>query len=388
MLTRPRQSAAAFAGALLSIFSVVCGASTAWAQVNYTEPPDLGGVESIATPVGTIGLGLNTIRGTIQNTANNGVSSGEVGDFATFTVPAGMVVTRVEVVITNFTRTASIISRFQSFNSELQNWFNFGANGTSPNMISTANGALAPGTYSLGVTASAQPGATGLISYTWEMRITAAVNSNDTCQLATAINLGATPFDNTTATTDGVAHVAACNFSSRPTIAKDLWYAFTPTLSGALTVSTCGSTFDTEVNVYNGGTGICPGSDATLLACNDDNGAACGTGSLQSQVVVTVVAGQPYIIRVGSFDAVTPTSGAGTLTLSQVTTGACCNRWTGNCVVDTQADCAARGLRFDGFGVACSPTTCKACAADFDGSGGRDVSDIFSFLSAWFAGCP
>ncbi|MBY0261754.1 MAG: hypothetical protein K2Q20_05390, partial [Phycisphaerales bacterium] len=182
--------------------------------------------------------------------------------------------------------------------------------------------------------------------------------------------------------------IAACSFFNNPSIARDLWYTHIPALSGILTVSTCGSTFDTEVNVYNGGTGICPGSDATLLACNDDNTAACGANSTQSQVAVPVVAGQPYLIRVGGYDGNTNNFGAGTLTLSEVTTGACCNRWTGNCVVDTQADCAARGLRFDGFGVACSPTTCKACAADFDGSGGRDVSDIFSFLSAWFAGCP
>ncbi|MBX3406757.1 MAG: immunoglobulin domain-containing protein [Phycisphaeraceae bacterium] len=32
--------------------------------------------------------------------------------------------------------------------------------------------------------------------------------------------------------------------------------------------------------------------------------------------------------------------------------------------------------------------TDHVCAADFDGNGTRDVSDIFAFLSAWFAGCP
>jgi len=28
------------------------------------------------------------------------------------------------------------------------------------------------------------------------------------------------------------------------------------------------------------------------------------------------------------------------------------------------------------------------CLADFDGSGTRDVSDIFAFLSTWFSGDP
>jgi hypothetical protein len=68
--------------------------------------------------------------------------------------------------------------------------------------------------------------------------------------------------------------------------------------------------------------------------------------------------------------------------------GACCNRWTGHCVVDTPANCAARGLRFDGVGVTCSPTSCKACPTDFNGLDDVTVQDIFDFLAAWNAGCP
>lgn len=385
MLTRPRHSAAAFAGALLSIFSVVCGASTARAQVNYTEPPDLSTNLNNPTPVGTVALGLNTVSGGVSDTWDTGGSFGiDKADSFSFTVPPGVVVTGIQLVVTSFACN-NCTSDVQSSTIGI-NTVNITGNGT---FTLPVFGPLGAGIYD----AQARVGqnssfVAGSGSYSYQFRITATAATNDLCQFATAINLGATPFNNTTATTDGVAHAAACNFSNRPTIAKDLWYAFTPTLSGVLTVSTCGSTFDTEVNVYNGGTGICPGSDATLLACNDDNAAACGTGSLQSQVVVTVVAGQPYLIRVGSFDAVTPTSGAGTLTLSQVTTGACCNRWTGNCTVRGQLDCTSQGLRFDGFGVACSPTTCKACPADFNGTGGISVPDIFDFLSAWFAGCP
>lgn len=68
--------------------------------------------------------------------------------------------------------------------------------------------------------------------------------------------------------------------------------------------------------------------------------------------------------------------------------GACCNRWTGSCVVELSASCLAHGLRFDGIGSTCSPATCKSCPADFDGVGGLTVGDIFTFLSSWFAGCP
>jgi hypothetical protein len=73
---------------------------------------------------------------------------------------------------------------------------------------------------------------------------------------------------------------------------------------------------------------------------------------------------------------------------SVATAGACCNRWTGHCIVEDQATCIAHGLRFDGPGAACSPATCKACPADFDGSGALAVADIFIMLNAWFAGCP
>lgn len=109
--------------------------------------------------------------------------------------------------------------------------------------------------------------------------------------------------------------------------------------------------------------------------------------------------------------------------------GACCARSGGGCVLLSRAECALSGGAFNtgfpcqGFacaatlpgacctGAACTQTTSAACAgtflgvgiaclppraggpnvccgADFDNSGARDVSDIFRFLSGWFAGCP
>jgi hypothetical protein len=68
--------------------------------------------------------------------------------------------------------------------------------------------------------------------------------------------------------------------------------------------------------------------------------------------------------------------------------GRCCNRWTGNCVVTDNATCTSFGLRFDGPTSTCSSTTCRACPADYDGSGQLQVADIFAYLNSWFAGCP
>ena len=58
------------------------------------------------------------------------------------------------------------------------------------------------------------------------------------------------------------------------------------------------------------------------------------------------------------------------------------------CVVAGPGGCTAG--RFIGFGSTCgsagNPTTC--CPANFDGTIGLTVQDIFAFLDAWFAGDP
>lgn len=68
--------------------------------------------------------------------------------------------------------------------------------------------------------------------------------------------------------------------------------------------------------------------------------------------------------------------------------GACCTGAT--CTQTLPGDCAGVYL---GVGSSCTPpvrggTINACCPADFNGHGGLDVSDIFAFLSAWFAGCP
>lgn len=71
--------------------------------------------------------------------------------------------------------------------------------------------------------------------------------------------------------------------------------------------------------------------------------------------------------------------------------GACCNPSTGECVVTEEATCVALGGAFLGSSTLCQPTSCDGvteCPADFDNNGTRDVTDIFAFLTSWFAGCP
>lgn len=69
--------------------------------------------------------------------------------------------------------------------------------------------------------------------------------------------------------------------------------------------------------------------------------------------------------------------------------GACCVN--GVCTVVAAPACTGE---FIGPNSACFPAVSggrvlnACCPADFNGDATRDVSDIFSYLTAWFAGCP
>ncbi|MBA7624837.1 hypothetical protein ES703_32251 [subsurface metagenome] len=68
--------------------------------------------------------------------------------------------------------------------------------------------------------------------------------ANDNCANATSVgNVTDLAFDTTSATFDGPGH---CTTSS------NIWYLYTATQSGGLTISLCGSGFDTRLAVYDG----------------------------------------------------------------------------------------------------------------------------------------
>jgi hypothetical protein len=125
-----------------------------------------------------------------------------------------------------------------------------------------------------------------------------------------------------------------------------------------LTVSTCGSFYDTKLAVYEG----CGCADHTpSLACNDD---FCG---LQAEVTVPVTAGEFYNIRVGGYRE---ERGIGFLSVGceGEPAGACCE--AAGCTTRTVDHCAAVGGTFVGPGSVCAP--------DSDGDGIADPCD----------GCP
>ncbi len=129
-------------------------------------------------------------------------------------------------------------------------------------------------------------------------------SGNDNCANALVAGAGTLTFDTTNATTDGPTE---CLNAGDNQIAKDVWYSWTNTgtCTGTATISTCGSSFNTKLAVYNS----CPTGPGTAIACNDDAG-SCGTGST---VTFTANANATYLVRVGGFAGA---SGAGTLSIT------------------------------------------------------------------------
>jgi len=111
--------------------------------------------------------------------------------------------------------------------------------------------------------------------------------ANDSCANAqwVAAGAGAASGSNATATTDNQPTCVANG--------NNVWFKYRPVTTGTVTITTCGSGFDTVLGVFN----ACGG---TQLSCNDDS-SSCGAGSVQSRVALTMTAGVTYWISVGGW---------------------------------------------------------------------------------------
>ena len=122
--------------------------------------------------------------------------------------------------------------------------------------------------------------------------------SKDDCDDAKAIgDVEDQPFDTTDATFDGPG---LCMTS------PNIWYCYTATCTGNVTVSLAGSSFDTMLAVYDG-CECYPISD-DLIECNDDAGSG-----YQSAITFAAIAGNQYLIEVGGYGT---EAGEGLITIS------------------------------------------------------------------------
>ncbi len=192
--------------------------------------------------------------------------------------------------------------------------------------------------------------------------------SNDTCATAAPITAGSHAFSTCAATTDGPT-VTSCYSGTELGMYKDVWYRYTAECSGDVTITTCGSLFDTILAVYPAGE--CPTASGPSLACNDDSPGACQQPGLFSRVQFQAVAGQEYLIRIGGFNNA---AGAGMLNISCTPT--CRADWDGNGQVNS-SDISAFLTTW------LQSVTAPSLDADFNGDGATNSTDISAFLTAW-----
>lgn len=123
-------------------------------------------------------------------------------------------------------------------------------------------------------------------------------SSKDTCMNALPVgDVTNMPFDTTNATFDGRG---LCMTS------PNIWFCYTASCTGDVTVSLAGSAYDTKLAVYNGSE--CYPTSNDLIGCNDDT-----PSSYQSEVIFAAIAGNQYLIEIGGYASQT---GLGVLTIS------------------------------------------------------------------------
>lgn len=133
------------------------------------------------------------------------------------------------------------------------------------------------------------------------------------CVNAGVLSFGANPFDNAAGGGDQTVTTSATGGTT--IIYKTVWGKFTPAVTGAYTLSLCGSVNDTKISLGS----VCPttGQTFTSIAYNDDNCACssgCGTSLWSSALNLTntglpltqeLVAGQTYLVVLGGYGATT-----------------------------------------------------------------------------------
>jgi hypothetical protein len=115
---------------------------------------------------------------------------------------------------------------------------------------------------------------------------------NDVCSGAIFISDGQLITGTTTTATAEAGVAGGCAGAS----SKDLWYAYRPQTTETVLLSTCGSGFDTVLNVYTA-------CGTTQLVCNDDHQTAgfCGSATA-SRISTSMTAGTTYLIRVSGYN--------------------------------------------------------------------------------------
>ena len=152
-----------------------------------------------------------------------------------------------------------------------------------------------------------------------------------TCDDATVIGLGDTPFS-TTGSSASLDLTGACDLGEfgDEVIYNVIYFEFTPDESGTVTVSTCNQAdFDTRLSAH---AGDCEPS--SVITCLDDSEGCAG---FTTEISFSATGGSTYILAVGGYSAAD--QGSGTLTVSNDDGGGG-GGGGGECPAGFTADCA------------------------------------------------
>jgi hypothetical protein len=180
----------------------------------------------------------------------------------------------------------------------------------------------------------------------------AGTPASNACAGAATIGNGTFTFSTIGATTDGPVENTIGFGSGDFQVNQDVWFTYTATCSGLVTVNMCASGFDTKVAIYNGTT--CPTNPNTAIAGNDDS-AVCNPNGLRSFATFSATAGNRYLVRVGGF---TTSVGAVSMTIS--------------CTPSLQ----------------CGPSDIAGAGQTIGPDGQLTADDLIVFVNRFFAGCP
>lgn len=162
-----------------------------------------------------------------------------------------------------------------------------------------------------------RPGGALVTPITFQSLLITVGQPNDDCADAIAVTGNSTclPYDTACATTDGPLHPQVgppnnddCDYNGTPAgqgIDNDLWYEYTASCTGTLTVANCppNDGWDSRIAVYGAGIGCTPVGNADLNEPDDCNDDLLGPCVFESGVDTAVVNGQTYLVRVGEFPA-------------------------------------------------------------------------------------
>jgi len=193
-----------------------------------------------------------------------------------------------------------------------------------------------------------------------------AVPINNTCDSAIVASDGSMSFSNEGATTTGPdeGKGGLCDQFGETDIEADVWFSYTATCSGDLTISLCGSSYATRLAVYPA---ECPTSPGTVIACNTTG---CPT-STRSELTIPVTNGEAIRIRIGGRFGAT---GDGMLTIT-------CEESEPLCPEDLNGDGVVNVSDLLILLGAWGP--CADCDEDLNGDGVVNVSDLLILLGAW-----